>query len=189
MRDILRKRGVYVRKGRGVLIPDTLFAVVRGETTWPDDEDFASNTAAKTLQIKVKEITGIKSQYNEFVTEETSGRSDDVTKEVCERVWYGSITNLSKTYYTDSNRYNGLPTDNSGRKQSLFEELCGQASTTENLKGRAFSIMLTYYARHYYFDSLRGKQLSFLELDEAVIQRLVTAEQKTALVRDWDSLT
>lgn len=35
MRDLLRRRGVYVRKGRGEFIADALMEVVKKDTPWP----------------------------------------------------------------------------------------------------------------------------------------------------------
>jgi len=38
LREILRQRGVYVRKGRGVKVAKELAAVVQAEIPWPEDD-------------------------------------------------------------------------------------------------------------------------------------------------------
>lgn len=38
MRNFLRKRGVYVKKGRGIPISEALAELVQGELDWPNDD-------------------------------------------------------------------------------------------------------------------------------------------------------
>lgn len=100
-----------------------------------------------------------------------------------------NIANLSKSYYSDKDRYNGLPTDNFDRKLCQFEERCDQAGVSNDEKHRAFSIMLTARARDYYFDSLRGKKHTFQDMTASIKRRFITSEHKRTLLREWDNLT
>ena len=84
-----------------------------------------------------------------------------------------NISNLAKSYYSDSDRYSGLPTDNFDRKSSLFTERCDQSSVAEDEKHRAFSIMLTGRARDFYFENLQGKDFG---LDDMTTCRSAVAQ-------------
>lgn len=69
------------------------------------------------------------------------------------------LCNSSKFYFSDNDRYSGLPTDNLARNTCLFEERCDQASFASHDKYRAFSIMLAGCALEFYFDNLQNKGL------------------------------
>lgn len=64
---------------------------------------------------------------------------------------------MAKSYISDSDRYNGLPTDNFDRELCLFHERCNQRSVGRDEKYLAFLIMLVGRSRAFYFHKLRGK--------------------------------
>lgn len=94
------------------------------------------------------------------------------------------IINLSKSYILDSDQYNYLPIDNFDWKLSLLNERCDQASLDDDEKHLAFSIRLVCRARDFYFDNLRGKNVSFEQMTVTVIRRFITAEYERTLVRE-----
>lgn len=203
MRDLLRKRGVYVRKGRGVLISEALMEVVKEDLPWPNNERESgehSQIAPNVNQTHERETgsgeerTRTDSQQqgmnNGNDTRSNTGNKDDRHHNNAQVSYNRSnISNLSKAYYSDGDRYNGLPTDNFDRKLCLFEERCDQASVPNEDKQRAFSIMLAGRARDFYFDNLRGKDFTFDEMTAAVKRRFITAEHERSLVREWDNLS
>ena len=187
MRDLLRKRGVFVRKGRGVLIADALYEVVQTDVPWPDGEstdvdppggDDNSRRGDQPSRTPNKDDdANSNSQRKPAGPNGNSGGSSN------------GISNLAKAYHFDADRYSGMPTDNFDRKLCLFHERCQQSNVAADSKHLAFSIMLAGRARDFYFDNLRDKGLSFEELVAAVKRRFITAEHERTLVREWDSLS
>lgn len=184
MRDFLRKRGVYVRKGRGVLISDALLEVVKDDVPWPteqtESEEHSQDRNTNTSNSRAQEMNAGAVR----VTQDSQCRSNSSGGSYTRQ----GISNLAKVYNYDGDRYSGLTSDNFDRKLSLFEERCDQASVSDEDKSRAFSIMLTGRARDFYFDNLRGKSMSFTQLTSAIKRRFITAEHERTLVREWDSL-
>lgn len=197
LRDLLRKRGVYVRKGRGICISDALQELIQEHRPWPDDEDTSEclvppgrgnlpsrNSPSTELPRPDSTRPDHRGMRNTAPEESNSNQRSDSSPP-----HRSNISNLSKTYYNDKDRYSRLPTDNFDRKLCLFNERCDQSSVPENEKKRAVSIMLTGRARDFYFDNLQGKQLAFEEMIMKVKRRFITAEHERTLVREWDSLT
>lgn len=210
MRDLLRKRGVYVKKGRGIKIAEALTELVQGDQEWPaDDPEKPSNETDHVngecpLGANVGPHTG--SDFNSkrfgdvdntprndrrgFEPMDETHRSPSGTHSVGNNPFYrNNIPNLSKAYFSDKDRYSGFPTDNFDRKLCLFNERCDQAGIPDDEKHRAFSIMLTGRARDFYFDHIRGSNCSFNDMTSSVKRRFITAEHVRTLVREWDSLT
>lgn len=96
LRDMLRNRGVYVPKGRGLSMSEGLFAVVQDDIPWPVDEDenpIADNTP----------------ENEEDGDENDETRNDN--SEGSETTRRGNMANLFKAYSNDDDRYSGLTTE------------------------------------------------------------------------------
>lgn len=81
------------------------------------------------------------------------------------------------------------PTDTFDRKLCLFHERCDQAGVNDEEKHCAFSIMLSNLARDFYYENIREKVFSFIQITVAVRRRCITAAYEINLVREWDCLS
>lgn len=171
LRDVLRRQGVYVKKGRNVSIATALHEVVKDEIPWPDDDpDAPSNRISSTISPS----DGYTSNRGN-----TGGNFSN----------FKFVSNISKAYTRDEERFSGKDSDNFERKLKLFNERCTQNGVADADKPKAFSIMLTERALQYYFDHLQGKRLNFDNLCDAIRRRFLTEEHTRGLLREWESIT
>lgn len=75
------------------------------------------------------------------------------------------------------------------KKIDLFQERCDKIDVPNNDFTREFSIMLNGDALEYYLDNLRQKNLSFIDLVQAMKDRFLTRERTRAFLREWDLLS
>lgn len=160
MRDLLRTRGVYVRKGSGVTIANALFKVVKKDIPWPKNEKSEHIDENKTKQWHENK----ESRKGTWKCDSKQGaelsRRESILKIYNSKSRYNGIINLLKSYHYDSFRYSYLSTENLDHNLCLFGERCDRAFVPNNEKSRAFSILLTGYVRDFHFDNLKGKDYS-----------------------------
>lgn len=169
LRDILRARGVYVPKGRDILIADALFRVLQNELPWPDDDDDAPDGIEVVKQPEAAPSTSHHHGTN----------ISDASK---------AIANISKSYNRDEDRYNGKENDNFEHKVWIFKERCDQNAIDEVERSKAFSIMLYGHALQFYFDELQGKRLTVDQLCDGMRKRFLTEEHTRAILHEWESI-
>lgn len=196
LRDPLRQRGVYVPKGRNVVIAKALHQVIQEELPWPDEDP---ETPPSTSRHEDSLLTGknrLETKGETSKASNSNGKSEavlltsDTSKTLPLRTGRPrQMANLLKAYGNDSDKYSGSTTDNFERKYMLFLERCNQADITKEDRHRAFSIMLIGNARQYYFDSLKPCNLNHKGFEDAMKSRFQTPERTRALIREWDTLT
>lgn len=79
--------------------------------------------------------------------------------------------------------------DNIAQKLCLSNKKQDQAGGNDGEKDRAFSIMLAGQTRDYYFDRLRKKVSSFVQITAAMKRRSIMPGLERPLVREWDNMT
>lgn len=201
LRDLLRSRGVFVPKGRNVLIADALHQVAQEDLPWPDEDlEKPSKQATLSSQQKQTKIGDLDEEKDNNAVDVHVARVDEVpyntgihpaeqSDTASRPLRRSNMANLFKAYSGDDDKYSGGTTDNFERKFLLFLERCDQADILNEDRNRAFSIMLTGHARQFYFDSLKRKNLSLVELEAAVKSRFLTPERTRALLREWEALS
>lgn len=168
---VLRRQGVYVKKGCNVLIATALHEVVQNEISWPEDDiEAPSNQQNWTIPPTDR------NNMNRPSASETYSTSRD-------------ISSMSKAWKRDEEGFPGKEGDKFERKVKIFNERCTQSGLDEADKPKAVSIMLKERALQYYFDHFQGKSLSFDGLCGAIRKRFLTEEHTRGLLREWDIIT
>lgn len=122
LRDLLHKRKVYIKKGRGIKISDARLEVVREEQPWPvDDPEHPNASSTSTIPQAVKDnvntdIGSRRKSDNSNDSHQKDGGNLNTTEcsnrprsSTSSSTPNNNISNLSKAYFTDNDRYNGLP--------------------------------------------------------------------------------
>lgn len=192
LRDLLRSRGVFVPKGRNIVIAQALHQVVQDDIPWPeDDTEKPINQASAMSPGKRNEPFALENRTQDRRDDGDTTETDNNSQSKHDRQppRNGNMANLFKAYSNDSDKYSGATTDNFERKFMLFLERCDQAAIPNDDRHRAFSIMLIGNARQYYFDNLKSESLDLSSLEKAIKMRFQTPERTRALLREWEMVT
>lgn len=183
LRDHLRDKGVYVRKGRNVQMSIALFEAVHEDLAWPEDEQHNIHNSNNSRNVNNLNQIDAQGQIRNSISNEGSRTN---RTQVFRSSYLGT---LFKAYNNASDCYSGNTEDNFDRKFLLFLERCDQSGIPISERHRAFSIMLSSNARQYYFDHLQNKGLNLEELSSATKERFHTEERIRTLLREWESIT
>lgn len=199
LRDLLRKRGVFVPKGRNIQISVSLHSVVQNDLPWPVEDEERPVVAAVLDHndnpdvIRSAQLSNPSRDENrqESLPETTDAILDNgkTPEDNSGKTWRrGSMANLFKAYGGEHDKFSGSTVDNFDRKFMLFVERCDQADIPAEDRHRAFSMMLTGHARQFYFDSVKKKNLDLDGLVSEIKSRFITPEKTRALLREWEGL-
>lgn len=159
LRDLFRSRGIFVTKGRNVLITDALYRVAEEDLAWREDDSdkpikqntkfFSPHKYQPNSGRPVSDHVGLDKPVirNKYAPVLTYHRLAEPCTEN-NRPWKRSnMANLLKAYTVDADKYSRATTYNLEHKFMLFLERCEQADILNEDRYCVFYIMLTGHAR------------------------------------------
>lgn len=94
-----------------------------------------------------------------------------------------------KVYYSNDDRYSGLPIESSDRKLPGFIEQFEQTGVSSDEMPRVYCTMLKGLALKHYCDALHERNINRSAPVQTTRQRFITAEHTRTLIRKWDDTT
>lgn len=185
LRDVLREKGVYVERRRGVLTKDALFAAAQDELPWPPDESVpadkgdASNSEG-TGNRRLGSTSGDGNDKN------TPRHAPIISKDPN---FSYAVMSVLKAYNHDAYKYSGSLDDTFETKFTLFNERCDQADIPHEKRHLAFSAMLSGAALNFYLSHVKNSCTTLPEMTSKMRERFITQESVLALTREWESVT
>jgi hypothetical protein len=206
LRDTLRRRGVYVSKGRrGHRLSIALVEAVDDELPWPEDNPQRPDTGrpqtptlpnppvvtqtAPTQQ--PTPVTGPTIRFQDRISDPTRQPSPFQPEETPTPIGPSQIAPRTDNYtremanlaklYTDEDRYSGQTIDSFEYKLTIFQSKCKKAGIPQSIQHRAFDEMLTGLAKEFYYQSCQGLvEYTLDQLCEAIRKRFKTSERRRA---------
>jgi hypothetical protein len=185
LRDCLRDKGVFVRKGRGVQVAAELAKVVQDDIPWPvNDPDrpepvlratsqtpsSTAGTAAMRAAAPMQPVNAAESQ-SALLVPRLGAREQSVSTEQATNQTHNhgrELANLAKLYGSEDMKYGGEPFDSFSYKYTIFIDHCDRADVPEAALTKAFPTMLKGLALDYYYSSCRGQYATISDLCRAM---------------------
>jgi len=178
LRDCLRERCIYVRKGRGVQIANELHKAVHEDSPWPDDDpDKPEQILRATSQtpsgadirgaLAVRPLAqSVEPQVATPLVPQLRAREQSAAPETASAG--RELANLAKLYGSVDMKYGGEPFDSLSYKYTIFMDLCDRADVPQGALLKAFPTMLKGLALDYYYSSCRGRYATMSDLYRAI---------------------
>lgn len=99
------------------------------------------------------------------------------------------MSNLFRAYTCEGDKYNRFTKDNSSPKFVMALDLCEPVDVLRFERHCSFWIMLVCQARQYYFDVLKSKYISLVEIESAVEMQFQTPGRTRALLHGRESIS
>ncbi|KAA6410750.1 MAG: hypothetical protein FRX48_05060 [Lasallia pustulata] len=215
IQDHLRANGVYVRKGHGVRISQSLADVVKNDLPWPEDDDNHPPPKPKRDPQLQEPIQPPQPRDHEFQPVCTQGQADEqippcvvnpipnyriphllpspyqILQDFKKDKNHGhgrELAALAKMYTSDDNKYGGSPTESLNYKFTIFIDQCKKAEIPSALLPMAFPTMLRSMALEYYYSSCQSVNLTASQLLERFQAHFEGEEHRHNMLREWNSV-
>src|SRR5467141_3094068 len=199
LRDCLRERCIYVRKGRGVQIANELHKAVHEDSPWPDDDpDKPEQILRATSQtpsgadirgaLAVRPLAqSVEPQVATPLVPQLRAREQSAAPETASAG--RELANLAKLYGSVDMKYGGEPFDSLSYKYTIFMDLCDRADVPQGALLKAFPTMLKGLALDYYYSSCRGRYATMSDFYRAIEAYFESDDSKRTVLSQWNNTT
>lgn len=187
---MLQERAVFCKKRVAVNTTDALYRAGQEDPVRPEDNNWqkgASTINGREAENNLERGREISSDRNNNA--DTESDPDIFTKEASDRAPEkatfdnrNNTTNVFKTYSNHKDRYAGSTNDNFDRKFVVLQIRCDHFKLKCEDWPEAFLIMLTEFAKVFYYDGLHRKTFLLQEMTLLVKHHFETPGQTRAMV-------
>jgi hypothetical protein len=195
LRDCLRERGVYVRKGRGIQVANELHKAVHEDSPWPDDDpdkpEQVLRATGASAPYDVRPLAqSVEPRAATPLVPQLRARERSAAPETADPTSAGrELANLAKLYGSVDMKYGGEPFDSLSYKYTIFMDLCDRADVPQGALLKAFPTMLKGLALDYYYSSCRGRYVTISDLYRAIEAYFENDDSKRTVLSQWNNMT